>query len=266
MANTGNNTKRAIADFTSIMQPEINMDQLKIQEHLHLPADFQLPKLSTNESWTMNVHKCIDKAAATKNGSLPDEPWIEKLSTCVNVDMHANIQEMAQFVLLKSVQFELVRERLQKQKEQALSMGLMRMGCIFSLMERQIQKDKVAANMHDVGKFRGLHALLVQESFNVMYVYDKLVGNQPRKSFLKCHFKNDQRPEENLNALIDDELAISNFQKASQRKQLEEDKQEDDDESDGKLERRLSGGIDKDIKVRGEFANDSPKEKVVTKK
>ena len=55
----------AKVEYSEIVQPIIDMNRLKIEEDLGLPSTFQLPKMTDTEKWTMNVHKCIDKAAGT---------------------------------------------------------------------------------------------------------------------------------------------------------------------------------------------------------
>lgn len=118
--------------------------------------------------------------------------------------MKREIDAIGKFILAKHIMYDLVRDKIQEQLDTCKKLGLMRFGFIYSLMQRQIQKEKVESNIHDLGKFRGLYALLIQESFNVFYVYDKLMGKPIRRSFLYCHWKDDKRPEENQSGLIDD--------------------------------------------------------------
>ena len=131
----------------------------------------------------------------------------------MNQDLKKEMDIIGKFVLSKNTMFDLIRDKVKEQVMASKKLGLIRLGCLYDLMQRQIQKEKVDANMHNTEKFKGIYALLIQESFNVYYVYDKLMGQPVRKSFLKCHFKEGMQPKEDESKMIDNEKAVSNIQK-----------------------------------------------------
>ena len=60
---------------------------------------------------------------------------------------------------------------------------------ILDTMHNCVSKYMVDANAQEVGKYRAMYAVLKQEQANATYVYDKLLGNQVRKSFRFILFK-----------------------------------------------------------------------------
>jgi len=65
----------------------------------------------------------------------------------------------------------------------------MRLAMILDMMQKALSADRVAANMQEMEKFCALFPVLKQEQANIQYLFDKLMGNPIRKSFLFLNFK-----------------------------------------------------------------------------
>ena len=128
----------ARVEYSEIVQPIIDLNRLNPVDDLGLPTTFQLPKMTDTEKWTINVHKCIDKAAATEQGKQPDEPWLDKLTVFVNQDLKREMDSIGKFVLSKNTMFDLIRDKVKEQVTASKKLGLIRLGCLYDLMQRQI--------------------------------------------------------------------------------------------------------------------------------
>ena len=95
-----------------------------------------MPKLTDTEQWTVNVHKCIDKAAGTENGKQPDDPWFEKLTVYINTEMKREMDLIGKSILAKNTMYDLIRDKVLEQRNNSKKLGLMRTSCIYDLMQR----------------------------------------------------------------------------------------------------------------------------------
>ena len=124
-------------DFADIVQPIIDVQRID-QAKLGIKTEIPLAQLTSQQTWTMNVLKTVDKAVGTSNGKISDDEWKENLKKFMQEEIELDISILERLVLQNSKDFPLMHKIAQTVVNKAKKVGLMRMGMIIDTMAKSV--------------------------------------------------------------------------------------------------------------------------------
>lgn len=98
--------------------------------------------------------------------------WQDRVGLYMREDMSLAINKISDLIKAESTDFTEFYTLVHAQVGNCKCLGILRMGCIFDIMQRCYQAEKVANNYEDSLKFKGIWPILILEQLNVRYVYD----------------------------------------------------------------------------------------------
>ena len=96
-------------DFADIVQPIIDVQRID-QAKLGIKTEIPLAQLTSQQTWTMNVLKTVDKAVGTSNGKISDDEWKENLKKFMQEEIELDISILERLVLQNSKDFPLMHK------------------------------------------------------------------------------------------------------------------------------------------------------------